>query len=85
MSAWKLETCIYAIKRPYPTTQGEKMTIKCGPNLIETDDSVPPIPGPVPGTVIVRVKSGKNWNGNTFENCNLQIPEELLKDAAENA
>lgn len=56
------------------------MTIKVQETLFEIDETVSPRPGPEPGTIIVRIKNGPNWTGNTFENCDLQIPENLYKD-----
>lgn len=61
------------------------MTVKCSSNLIEVDESVPLRAGSKPGTVIVRVKEGENWQGNEFTNCDLEIPEQLLVESAKPA
>ena len=59
------------------------MTIKLSEGLlIETDDSVPPQAGSVPGTVIIRIKDGDNWNGNQFKNCTMEIPKEMVVDVS---
>jgi ribosomal protein L19 len=56
------------------------MTIKLGENLIEVEDECEP--GPTLDTVVVKIKEGQNWGGNTFNGCKLQIPRFLFKDAA---
>ena len=58
------------------------MTIKLGQMFVETDDSVPVREGPDHDTVIVRIKDGENWHGNTFKDCDLTLPRHALKDGA---
>jgi len=59
------------------------MTLLLQGNLIEVEDECEP--GPTLDTVVVKIKDGQNWSGNTFVGCKLQIPRFLFVDAAAKA
>lgn len=56
------------------------MTIRLQGNLIEVEDQE--LPESNEAVVVVRIKDGQNWNGNTYWDCKLALRRQDFKEAS---